>query len=203
MAFIPIPRGIRVCFPITIASQNVEFCVTVQKASGSVVPADFDAIESVIESGWDSTLRSVMSNLATLARVIITDVSTEGGPQSIYPFVQTGTVSSAALPNNAALVVSHRTAKRGRSYRGRSYFTGIPLSAQNSATDVSSTYATNLATAFSTLMDAIGASGYPHVVASKQHNGVVSNPATVAPVQAYVVDTHFDSQRRRLFGRGT
>lgn len=204
MPFIPIPRGISICFPVTIASQKLEFCITVQKASGVVVPStDFDTIEAAIEAAWGSTLKPLQSTQATMTGPILTDQSAEGGAQQIYPFSQTGTASGAAVPNNAALVVSHRTAKRGRSYRGRSYFTGIPVSAQNTPVAVTSTYASDLADAFITLVDAIGAVGFPQIVASKQHNGAVTSPAATNLVTATIVDTNFDSQRRRLFGRGS
>lgn len=204
MPFIPIPRGISICFPVEIASQKLEFCVTVQKASGVVVPStDFDNIEAAIEAAWATTLKPQMSIDATMTGPIITDQSVEGGAQQIYPFVQAGTVSSPALPNNAALVISHRTAKRGRSYRGRSYFTGIPTNKQLTPVSVTSTYASALVSAFITLMDAIGAVGFPQIVASKQHNGAVTSPAATNLVTANIVDTNFDSQRRRLFGRGS
>lgn len=204
MPFIPIPRGISLCFQFSLAGQQVEFCVTLQKKVGAVNPAvDFTDIDNVIVSNWATTFKPLQSTDCTMTQQVITDQSVEAGAQQIFTFAQTGTAASAALPSNAALVMSYRTAKRGRSFRGRSYLTGIPLSARNSATDITSTYAAAVALAIATLMPAIDTAGFAHVVASKQHNGVVQNPALVTPVTAYVVDGHFDSQRRRLFGRGT
>lgn len=204
MAFIPVPRGVKICFPVVVGGQSVEFCVSVQKASGVVVPStDFDAIEGAIEGSWGTTMKPLQSTEATMPGPIITDISSDGGEQQIYSFAQTGTAASAALPNNATVAMSFRTAKRGRSYRGRAYMTGVPLSAQDTPTDITTAYAEDLADAINGLMAAIAVENFFHIVASKQHNLVETNPAATNLVTAYVVDTHFDSQRRRLFGRGT
>lgn len=203
MAFIPIPRGIQLCFNFVTAGQAWQFCITVQKDTGTVAPADLDTVVGIGQSRWTSSLKAIHALDSQFRGCTATDQSVSGGAQSIGSLVNNGTAATGSLPMGTAVVVSHRTAKRGRSYRGRSYWAGLPTASQNSPTDITSTYAAALALAFASLAGDLSSAGFPQIVASKQHNGVVTNPAAVNPVIATIVDSHYDSQRRRLFGRGT
>lgn len=203
MAFIPVPRGIGLCFHFVAAGQNWQFCITVQKDSGAIDSAALQAVAEAGEDVWTADLKPLMGTDSTLQRIVATDLSTEGGAQYIIPLVNNGTAATGVLPMNVALVVSHRTALRGRSYRGRSYWGGVPAGKQDSPTDVDTAYASDLADAFTTLNIALDTLGYKQVVASKQHNKVTTSPAAVHEVIANTVDAHFDESGRRLFGRGT
>lgn len=107
------------------------------------------------------------------------------------------------MPLNVARVVSLRTAKRGRSYRGRVYLSGTPDTVIETMNTIDATHAANLVSGFNALATLLDGHGFDVVVASKQHNGVETNPAEVNEVIAFAVDVLVDSQRRRLTGRGT
>jgi len=203
MAFIPAVNGIQLCFQFLIGAQQVEFCLSLRKSAGAVTQADLDTVSAAghawANSNFLANLASTIQHTATIA----TDMSVQGGAQSITVNATNGTVSGNAEVNNVALVVSQRTAKRGRSYRGRAYIPGMPVSARLNQTDITTTAANNLADDFTTLQTTLDAAGFDIVVASRQHNGVTTNPAEQNEVIAFVVDNHYDSQRRRLFGRGT
>lgn len=204
MSFIPIPRGVTLCFIFGEGGQAFQFCLTLQKITGTPTPTDRDNINNDAANWWTASLKPLTNSATALNEIVTTDQTSEGGPQTILNVGgSVGTASGSAVPQGTALVVSHRTALRGRSYRGRSYVGGLSTTHVASPTDVNSTYATNLGVAFTALAAALAIRGFNHVVASKQHNGIATNPATVNPVTAYIIDTHFDSQRRRLFGRGS
>lgn len=203
MAFIPWPNGIQLCFDFTTAGQNWQFCLALRKSSGAPTDSDLLAVASEGTSWWQSTLGNNIENDTTLRQCRATDMTVEGGPQNIQTSGVAGAISGTFMPLNAASVVSLRTAKRGRSYRGRAYVSGSPASALISDVDISSTQAANLASAFTTLQSALDALGFDMVVASKRHNNVTTNPAELNEVIAILCDQHLDSQRRRLSGRGS
>lgn len=203
MSFIPVPNGISLCFHFETAGQGWQFCLTLKKSAGAPTPTDLATVVANGGTWWDDELKQYIHSSTTLAEIVATDLTTQGGPQSIAVVNEAGTGGDDATPLGTALVVSTRTQKRGRSYRGRAYVGGLPSSTQISAVDVSALGASGYATTFAALGTQLDAIGFDVVVASKMHNGVVTNPAETNEVIAYVVDQHYDSQRRRLAGRGT
>ena len=203
-SFIPVPQGVQLCFDLIIASQACQFCLMLRKSAGSVTPTDLADVTTAAESWWTSTYKTLTGNNTQLAQVRATDMSVQGGAQDIEAVGEVGTGGgSTGWPNNVAIRISQRTAKRGRSYRGGPFTVGYPTANIASQTDISSGFAASLATAFAVLQSDLDALGFDVVIATKQHNNVTVNPAETNEVIANVVDTHFDSQRRRLFGRGT
>lgn len=203
MAFIPVPNGIQLCFNFTMSGQNMQFCLTLRKTAGAPTVPDLLSMANTGASWWTATLKTRLSPAVTLNNVSATDLTIQGGPQQSVNVGTPGTSGTVPEANSICVVASLRTPLRGRSYRGRCYVPGIPSESRSTPTDVQSAFATNLAAAFGTLGGNTAALGFPVVVASRQHNGVVTNPATTQDVTSYVVDVHMDNQRRRLFGRGT
>lgn len=201
--FIPMPSGIHLCFDFTTAGQNWQFCLSARKTSGGAITSgDLTAAAQAGVDWWNNTFKAGIRPGTTLRQVRAVDETSQGAPVGIITVGNAGTSAGGDVPLNAALVVSQRTAKRGRSYRGRAYISGL---ADNLASEVdfTSTVANLLATWFGTLKTNLVAAGFTMVVATKHHNGVIVTPAELNDVTAFVVDTHVDSQRRRLFGRGT
>lgn len=203
MAFIPVPNGIQFCFNFQTAGQNWQFCLMLKKSAGAPTPTDLATVVALGRSWWTSDFKPNFTSETSLATVTATDMTVQGGPQAVDSSASAGTASAGTMPMNAAVVVSLRTAKRGRSYRGRYYIGAIPLAQSASAIDVNGSYATALGADFVTLAASLDAAGFDIVVASRQHNGVVTNPAETNEVIAFVINNQFDSQRRRLAGRGT
>lgn len=205
MAFIPVPRGASLCFFFTSAGQEWQFCVTVQKRTGDPTEADLQNLADDGFTWWGAGGSSGYTSQATgtnLYKVVATDLTAEGAPQRTHTENLAGGGGAGALPTGTAVVASLRTALRGRSYRGRVYLGGLASALQSTAIAISGASATSIASYFTDLMDILDLIGFDLVVASKQHNGAVVNPANVQPVTSVIVDTLFDSQRRRLGGRG-
>lgn len=105
-----------------------------------------------------------------------------------------GDGGSDALPPEVALVVSHRTATRGRSGRGRSYLAGFTEQTNvGGAPSSVLTGAIELAWALELLhIDYAGTDGLDQVVITQ-----AQSPNLARPVVAVQVDDHWDTQRRR------
>lgn len=205
MAFIPVPRGASLCFHFTSSGQNWQFCFTVQKDSGDISSADLDVLAAAGD-GWYHGTGGPIESLGpgnSINNVTATDLSTDGGPQSIVTHYANGGAGTAALSSSTAAVASLRTGKRGRSYRGRVYFGGFPTNALLTPGYLTTGFVADLVNYVEDLKLALEVLGFSLVVASKQHNKVVTNPAAVNVVTDVVVDQAFDSQRRRLVGRGS
>jgi len=145
-----------------------------------------------------------MGNDSTLRQSRATDQQVQGGPQSIETINEVGTGgTSLATPMNAAHVMSLRTEKRVRSYRGRIFTGQWPAVTLTTPTDWTGAATTARINAFVALQVALDVGGFDLVVPSKQHNGVVTNPAETNEVIAITADAHIDSMYKRLFGRGT
>lgn len=206
MPFIPIPNGIQLCFDFVTAGQFWQICVNLRKVSGPVDATALAGAASVGSAWWTSDLATVLTSDNTLRQVRATDMTNQGGSQVQTLVGGAGAVTPPMLPLGTPVVVSLRTAKRGRSYRGRVYLSGVAESnrASGSPVDLTTGFAgTTLPARFSALLSSLASAGFNMIVASKQHNNVPTNPAVTNDVTAFVVDTHLDSQRRRLSGRGT
>lgn len=204
MAFIPVPNSVSLCFLFETYGQHWQFCLTLKKLSGAPTTDDLDDLSIAGGNWFAANLDDLLSSAVTLAQVVATDLTSEGAPSRTLLADDAGTiVTGVTLPMNAANVVSFRTDLRGRSYRGRAYVSGTTSTNALNAVEALSSYAVDLADAFDALFTAVEALGFIAVVASRQHNGAVTNPAVTTPITDIVVDQAFDSQRRRLAGRGT
>jgi hypothetical protein len=202
MAFIPIPNGIQLCFHFVASGSIWQFCLTVIKDSGSVTNSDLDNVADIAEAWWGATLDTYVGAGNTLTQITATNMTSQGAAQVQEPVNTDGVMTGSNIPSGISVVISQRTALRGRSYRGRAYLAGQTVLNTNGLNHITTTYAANLVSAFTALNASLVSAGYFIAVASKQHNGVTTTPAAVNAVTAFVVDTQYDSQRRRLAGRG-
>ena len=203
MAFIPLPNGISLCFDFVSAGQNWQFCLNLRKSAGAPTTTDLQTVGTAAHTWWTNSLKPDMTINTRLNECKVTDMTAQGAPQHIETINQAGTSAADEIGLNSALVVSGRTEKRGRSYRGRAYISGMNVDGMNDAVNVAASTATAFGTIFAGLQSALKTLGFDVVIASRQHNGTPTNPAELNEVIAWVVDTKLDSQRRRLAGRGT
>lgn len=203
--FIPLPNGVVVCFDLITAGQNWQFCLGLRLPGGAPTPSDLTAIASAASSWATASLMPQLHNSSAMRQVRATDFTVQGGPQAIVLNTTAGGQVGTSVTNGQPAVVSIRTAKRGRSYRGRVYISGLPDNSKVSAVDMSAAAGTAMSGIFATLDAALLAltNSVEVGVWSRQHNGVVTTPGQFNRAIAYVTDTHYDSQRRRLAGRGT
>lgn len=203
MAFIPVPNAVRVSMEFTIAGQIVVFTLSLERGTQPTV-AEMENLGTVMATWWNNSQKPFHTPLIALQKVTVTDLTTSSSPSVEVPVspVIPGTASGTALPNNAAAVVSFRTPSRGRSYRGRVYLPGLSDAHRVNPVTFSNGFMNGVIASFLTLKDTLNSYGWEHVVISRRQNKVDLTTGVTTPVTAYLMDSLYDSQRRRLAGRG-
>lgn len=201
MALPPAPGVTRAVFNYTsqgIATANV---LHFTQPPGSTAP-DPTALASDLKGFWVAAIAPLVHQTHILQNVTCTDLGPTGPPQAIHttglpsPGLQTGD----PMPNNVALVMSLKTALRGRSYRGRLYEGGI---AESNAlgNEAVSAYRDALVSAWSQLIVYTGGPLTPDltwVILSYFNAGSQRSSPVATPVTTLTANTHFDTMRRRM-----
>lgn len=158
-------------------------------------------------AGWTG-LAAVLATSTLLTGVTLTDMrSIAGVPVPSTGSSTAGTAAGLPLADETALVLTLRTANRGKSGHGRIYVPGFAASAMAAGGVASVATTTALkAWADSSLSNAIGVVGAPvlglpnRAAYTSPVTGapIPARPATTLPITAMAVrDNHWDSQRRR------
>lgn len=204
MPFVPVPNTIGVQIRMSLDGQFIENTLYFYSGSGVDV-AVMTALGNELLLWWTTEYSSELASLLSLREIYLVDLSSETGPTVTIPApapAPVGGVGADALPNNCALCISFRAAKRGRAYRGRNYVSGLPdtLVTQNEA----NTLLTGaLVDAYNGLFTRAATAAVTWVVVSRFAGGLPRVEGNAEPVQSVVlVDNVVDSQRRRLPGRG-
>lgn len=204
MAFIPIPNTARVSIEFNWGGVTVVITLFFNKAS-SWTATQLEDLAGEINLWAASELLPILSSDIELIQTNATDQASDSGASIDVPASGTpaGGVAQPTTAQNVAAVVTHRTASRGRSFRGRTYVPGLPITAMSTVGTFSATTMTNLLAAFAALSDVETATGSTHVVASRFTGNAPRVTGVTTPITSYTMDSNSDSQRRRLRGRGT
>lgn len=204
MPFIPVPS---VVMAELIYSWDNSICENVlhyQVGAGVHDAADMLLLGNKLVDLWNTGLKAVMPATLQLNAVTLTDLTTATAAvvNVSVGLPVTGTSVSSSMPNSVALVITKRTAKRGRSYRGRIYHPG--LTEANCINNLCPPPGlTTILNGWNGFISPAGLTlAWSMVVISRQHNKVEVNPGTYEKVVALTSDGILDSQRRRLPGRG-
>lgn len=204
MAFIPVANTAEVHIRGASNGQRWENTLYFFKTSGWDA-ASMEVLANSIALWWSNSLSPHIAEDVTVGEIYVVDLSTATSPTftlSIAPPLQ-GQAVTTQLPNNAAFVVSFRTAGRGRSSRGRNYIIG--LGGQSATADpniVNTTWAGNIVSGYEDLFGIL-VSDETWVVVSRYFNNAPRLLGLTQPVTAVIyTDLRLDSQRRRLPGRG-
>lgn len=169
------------------------------------LPDDMIELGNDIIASWDATFKAWMPTTLSLIEVKVTDLTTQISP-SVFATTGlpiAGTNVSPSLPNSNALVITKRTALRGRSYRGRIFQPGL-VEGQVTANAVSGAYQANYLAGWNAILSITTTlNAFNMVVLSKYQDGVWLNEGILTPIIAFTTDGQIDSQRRRLPGRGS
>lgn len=186
-----------------VAGQKCENTLYFYKAAGWI-PQGYADMGSAMQSWWEGTYSTYISNQVTLTEVYITDLTTNIAPT--YTGVPTteihGQNNDEPVPNNSAYCIGFRTPLRGKSNRGRNYVLGLG----NAAVDKSSVLpavSAQLVAAYNAIITIALNNDCNWVVVSRYHNKQPRVEGTYTAINAAVAaDLYMDSQRRRLPGRG-
>ena len=159
--------------------------------------ARIDALANVSMTLFQAALQPYLSSDLTLVRIVATNEDVEAGYQHVELPVTSGQCTNGAgLPGNVAMVLSLRTAYRGRSHRGRIYLPGIP-----EASVVGNQFLSGFTSYINLWAQALmnpGNIGFSLAVASRVHNSLPRVVGFSTPVTSITFDSKVDSQRRRL-----
>lgn len=197
MALGIVPNGIKIEMNYTQNGVPVVNRFYVTKTSA---PSSGDLDDAIVATtDFYNDLRAAQHQSLILQNITATDVHVANGIQTILPFTtnNTGLVTTAPAAANAALVVSLRTNFTGRSFRGRMYLGGLCAVSQTDAQNVSTAFASSVATIFSDFITALGAINQTLVVVSNYAAKVVRVTALATEIISLIVNTKIDSQRRR------
>ena len=198
MAYIRLPGGIRVAMEYEAFGKVVVniYHVTHEDPITTVVLLN---IADIFHDWWTAYMSTSFSEDIALHNVVALNLDEANGEKVTFVVSppEPGDVLLPAVSNNVAIVASLRTAKTGRSFRGRNYWAGLNDSAVT-GNEITVAKAANLVSDYAELDTALAIEGAVLVVASFQSLGVPREIGVATPVQSVVVNTRVDTQRRRL-----
>lgn len=167
---------------------------------------DLDAAAQLFDAWHLAELRPIQSAGAVLQKIIVTDLHSLSGLSKEYPMIppRAGGVAQPQLPNSVTIAVKWSTARRGRSFRGRTFHIGLH-EPQVVGNQLQAVDAAAMQQAYEALLDSVALSidFEALVVVSYCGGGAWRNPPITTPITNVTVDPIIDSQRRRLPGRGS
>jgi hypothetical protein len=204
MAFIPASAVAEIEMRASLYTERVENTLYFKKDTGSIDQTALDALTNFMDEEWNTAWKPILQAQYTFREVYGTDLTsaTSFVSTNVDHAGVTGSAEGVASPGSVAFCVSFRTGNRGRSGRGRNYWTSVPTS-QITGNFLSPTYR-NLILAVYNRLILTPPSGWTWGVLSRFHSGAARVAGLFQPITTVVaVDDALDSQRRRLAGRGT
>lgn len=203
MPYIPVPNTAQLELIYDWGGQVCETVLHYVKASPWTVDLLTDLCESATLE-WDAVMQTQMPTTLSLIGVRATDLASQTGAVVNYGtgLPLAGTAVSPSLPNNVALVVTKRTALRGRSYRGRLYHPGLNEGQVTGNIVGPSSVATIVGLWNNFLSLAVTGDEANMCVVSRYNNLAPRVTGVATLVTNLTSDGFVDSQRRRLPGRG-
>lgn len=205
MAFIPIPNCVEVVITWTGGAKPFKTVLNVTGAVAWTIALAENLATRIVDVIVNNGLAWISSSFAA-ALLTMTDMSsssgfsfnwTAGTGANVLPKAATG--SATLTFADSALVTTLRTLNRGRSFRGRNYWPGVPAS--QVAADGAHLSGTRITAQQSFVTDLIAAiitvSGQHLVVASRFAGGAPRVSGITTQVSSIDTNNVIDSQRRR------
>jgi hypothetical protein len=160
---------------------------------------DLSDVTDAFAGWWEEKLRLYLNVSLVLQNITTTSLDEEDGIQLIFSDFTNpqGAVTSDAAAANAAYVISWRSSRIGRSYRGRTYLGGLNANSLLSAQLVTTGFQDLIVESAQDLLDRLEAISAVLVIVSRIAAGIVRVVAAVTEIVSFVCDQKIDSQRRR------
>lgn len=202
MTFIPTPGAVRVDIMYLMSGQQVHNIIWVSR-DAAWTQAEREALNTAVHTWWTAQKSNWATSIA-LAQVTSVNQEAFNSPSStlIVSPPEAGTGAGVGPSNGTALVATLRTDLRGRNYRGRMYIAGHRSADVQDTLQATTAHITSLLAALAALKTAIEALGAVWVIVSHFVNKLPRAEGLKTPITALAMDPYWDSQRRRLFGRG-
>lgn len=196
MAFQPTQDGASV--RIVFARSTQSWTNTLWLSKPNFTQTDMQSLADLVGAGGIGSFVVYMAGGVQLDEVIVTDSRTQdGGFATAVSTPANGNASSDMLPLSVALVSTFNTQRRGRSYRGRNYWSGLPEEHWDGL-QVSPVVVQACIDWLEGLKAAAALDGWTLGVRSGQLNGVLRPTALIEPVTTITVrSSRPGSQRKR------
>jgi hypothetical protein len=166
-----------------------------------ITPADLGDIASSLVTLWAQNVMPRLSNQTRFVGVSVRDLSVQNGLVFDYtgqPLPVSGGIPGPPAPSSVAVVVSLRTDRAGRSYRGRLYLAGLSET-QTDGNFFNGNLPTLLANAVTNVLLGLATGTRVPVVVSKFFNKNPRPSGVTTPITAVAARTvRVASQRKRL-----
>jgi hypothetical protein len=202
--FIPSPQVCKVELCYTQNDQQTENVFHCKHDAGDPTIGDMDLLAEFFKNWWSTNIKPYQQNATGLRLIRVTLLTDRSSPGIEYstglPIVGTF-ATGRPLPNNVCVTIKWLTGLRGRNYRGRTYVGGLSSDQVDGNSLVAGTK-TALQTAADDLIDNMLA-GWVLGVNSMYLDKLPRSTSEFTAFTGAVVEDKMDSQRRRLFGRGS
>jgi hypothetical protein len=164
-----------------------------------------DALDAAVKTGYTSSgLKALQAATTDLVSAAIRDVRAANQVEYVGSNASiAGTGGGDPLPNGVAAVVTLRTGKAGKSFRGRAFFGGANEGQNDATGHIVAAYNTALVAFMAAVQSAMGGQGITLAILSRPRFSKVDPfpmiyAGDITAVTAIVTrDTLWDSQRRR------
>lgn len=200
MPFVPTVNAIKVSVEGTLAGQLWVLTLTIGK-SIAVNQTDVANAGTGVFNWFNTEMLPALTTATLWNKVVARTMANQTDLPITTNTANAGSQAVPSVPNNVALVTTFRTNMAGRSGRGRSYLMGLANNSGNSVSPAAGTL-TAIDAAYTAMNTYLSPFSLFHAVVSLFTNKAPRTNGVVTPVNSYTVDDSYDSQRRRLKGRG-
>lgn len=161
------------------------------EVAGLAVLLEDWATSDNFEGETNQSLMSVVVDEVSLASITVTSLAAVTPVQAVLASGESGNITSTPLPNETSFVTTYYTGIVGRSYRGRGFWPGLPITAMDNSGTMSAGFVDQLQTTFRALLDGLASVASSQLAVNSETLGLST------PVTSILVRDTLHHQRRR------
>lgn len=196
MAFTVFPNGAKAAIEFDL--NGVACSLTLHFEKESPPTGSFTALAAEIAAGFADDMLDNLTEEFVMGDVVVYDLSAQDAPNYINSDESgsAGVTVADSVPNNTAMVISHRTDATGRSSRGRTYLPGFSETNESNGLLLAAARDFVLAD-WGTFIAGIEALGWLFVVAQRFSAGSQLATGVMRAVTTEIIKLQLGTQRRR------
>jgi hypothetical protein len=196
--YIPVPNTIQVVAVQSIQGEIAENVFHFMRSS-AWTSADIQTVVNAVVGLYANKISGLTTAAWSLTEVRAADLTTQDGLSFDRGVTNvSGSGAGVAMPNNVAAVISWGTAQRGRSFRGRSYFSGLASSHIVNTNQIDSGAVSALNDFGNSMRDTASMAGAQLAVVSYCHNKTWRTEGVATPIISQTSEVKLRTQRRRM-----
>lgn len=193
--YVPVANTIQAELRQTLGGEPLMNVLHFEKNTQPTV-SDMTALGNEIVDWWATNVAAWLSSNLSLIEVYLTDLTSQIGATvsmvSGLPVV--GVVNTESMSANVAACLSFKTPFRGRSYQGRNYIAGLPITSVL-LNMIDSNVTLGLRTAYSLLSGFPASVGFSHVVVSRYSGYTIVNNKKIPTPRAAGITSNVNAYK--------